>query len=285
MIGGYAISRGALRPAENVVSVAEGMTVERLSDRLEVAPTGDVVERLGTAFNTMLDRLEVSVRRLEDFSADASHELRSPVSVIRTTADLALRQSRTPDELRADMQEIQAESVRLSALIEDLLTLARSGAGGAHAPLEQLNLRELLDEVLGQQHRTHPDREIEAFLIADGAVVEANESLLRRLVVILVDNAVRHTPPDARITASLDADAAGPLFSVADTGPGIPGEAIDRVFDRFYRADSARNRNNGGFGLGLAIARWIAEVHNAKIAVQSKVGEGTVFTVRFPQPG
>lgn len=282
--GGYWISRSALRPVEDVVSVAETMDLNRLSERLPVSPTGDVVERLARTFNSMLDRLEGSVRRLDEFTADASHELRSPVSVIRTTAELALRHARSPGELQQDMREIQQEAARLSELLEDLLTLARSGSSASAPEKRGVDLAALVVDVAEQHQRIHPKRII-LMDVPDGETTVAGHELsLRRLLSILLDNAIRHTPEQAEVEVSLSSGETCRL-TVADTGDGIPPEQLDRVFARFYRADSSRDRSDGGFGLGLAIGKWIAQAHGARIGVDSTVGKGATFFVEFPPVG
>ena len=280
--GGYAISRSALRPVEEVVSVAETMDLGRLSERLRVPASGDIVERLARTFNGMLDRLEGSVQRLDEFTADASHELRSPVSVIRTTAELALRHTRSSEELRADMREIQREASRLTDLLEDLLTLARSGSAAPEK--KEIDLSAVAVEVAEQHRRMHPSRLIGVKVHGDPVRVSGHELSVRRLLSILLDNAVRHTRDGAEVAVSVEASGENCRLEVLDTGDGIPPEHIDRIFDRFYRVDSARDRAGGGSGLGLAIAKWIAEVHGARIEVQSQVGRGTVFSVKFPRP-
>jgi len=279
--GGYAISRAALRPVEKVAGVAGRMDVRRLSERLEVPATGDVVQRLAETFNGMLSRLETSVRRLEEFTADASHELRSPVSVIRTTAELALRQDRTAAELRKDMQEIQGEAAHLTELIEDLLTLARADSGAGASPMSDVDLGALVDEVASQYSRTIGERQLHVEIAETDTIVTGHVSSLKRLLVILLDNAVQHTPADASIWVAVRGEGAVLVLSVADTGEGIPPEDMNRLFDRFYRVDSSRNRSKGGFGLGLSIAKWIVESHGGSIKVASDAGKGTTFSTRL----
>jgi two-component system, OmpR family, heavy metal sensor histidine kinase CusS len=285
LCGGYVISRAALRPVENVVGVAGRMDVNRLSERLEVPATGDVVQRLAETFNGMLGRLEASVRRLEEFTADASHELRSPVTVIRTTAELAVRQARTREELRKDMQGIQAEAARLTELIEDLLTLARADSGGYSSPMDDVDLGALVREVTKQYGQTIGQRKLHVEIAEEDAVVTGHAPSLRRLLVILLDNAVQHTPADTSIRVVVRGEREALLLSVADTGEGILPQDLSRVFDRFYRVDSSRNRFKGGFGLGLSIAKWIVESHSGNIAATSQVGKGTTFSAHLPRQG
>ena len=280
--GGYVISRRALRPVEDVAHIASRMDVARLAEHLPVDPTGDVVQTLAETFNEMLSRLETAVKRLRQFTADASHELRSPVSVIRTTAELATRAARTQDDLRNDMKEIHDEAKRLSELIEDLLTLAR--ADDAHvAPMAEVDLGALADSVCNQYQRRTNGRTLEWNVGESNLAVQGHEPSLRRLLIILLDNAVQHTPTDASIQVSVRGNTDQLVFSVADKGEGIPSQELTRIFDRFYRVDPARNRAKGGGGLGLSIAKWISESHGGTITVSSEIGEGSVFQVSLPR--
>ncbi len=280
--GGYVISRRALRPVEDVAHIASRMDVTRLAERLPVAPTGDVVQTLAETFNDMLSRLETAVKRLRQFTADASHELRSPVSVIRTTAELAIREARTQDDLRKDMKEIHDEAKRLSELIEDLLTLAR--ADEAHAgPMAKVDLGGLADSVCHRYQRLTNGRTLKWNVGESNLTVQGHEPSLRRLLIILLDNAVQHTPTDASIHVSVRGNTDQLVFSVADKGEGMPPEELTRIFDRFYRVDPARNRAKGGVGLGLSIAKWISESHGGTITVSSEVGKGSVFQVSLPR--
>ncbi len=281
--GGYAISRAALRPVERVARVASRVDVGGLSERLTVTPTGDVVQTLEETFNQMLSRLEAAVTRLQQFTADASHELRSPVSVIRTTAELALRQDRSSKDLQSDMNEIHDEAQRLTQLIEDLLTLARADDGAEAPPPSRVDLGALVGEVCRQYRRLNNGRTLHVQAETPDAVVEGYEPSLRRLLVTLLDNAVQHTPAEASISVTLQSFDAHLMLSVSDTGEGIPADELGRVFDRFYRLDHARSRSEGGSGLGLSIAKWITESHGGIITASSEVGKGTTFQVRLPR--
>lgn len=283
LAGGYLMSRAALLPLEDFSAVAKRISAYRLSDRLEVRRTGDVIERLAITFNSMLDRLESSVKRLDEFTADASHELRGPAAVIRTTAELALRQDRTGENLQRDVREIHAEAVRLSELIEDLLTLARLEGSIDQSALSSVDLRPMVEEVTKQFGRQAGSR-ITTDTGEGSLVVCGHEASLRRLLLILVDNALRHNPEDTVVSVRAAQANAQVVVTVADSGQGVPAAELPRLFDRFYRVDPARNRSNGA-GLGLAIARRIVEGHGGQINASSEVGVGSVFRVSFePYP-
>lgn len=280
--GGYWISRRALAPVDAMTEAARSIGVGNLSQRLATPGTGDELQRLAETWNKMLDRLESAVKRLAQFTADASHELRTPVALIRTTAELTLRRQRTTEEYCEALTEIEAESERTSELIADLLTLARADAGQGSLPLEPADLAPLVEEACRQGSLLAGAKEVRLEASApEGAVfVDANPPALRRLLLILLDNAVKYTPRGGTVRVSV---SAGPpaAITVTDTGAGIPEEALSHIFERFYRADPSRNRDSGGSGLGLSIAQWIAEMHGAEIGAESTEGHGSAFRVRF----
>lgn len=280
--GGYWISRRALRPVDDMTAAAHSIGIRNLSLRLATPNTGDELQRLSETWNEMLERLEAAVRRLTQFTADASHELRTPVALIRTTAELALRRERTAQEYRDALQQIMAESERTSELVADLLTLARADAGPGTVPLEPLDLTALIEDVCARGRVLAGSKSIQLIssvpetpVMADG-----NVPALSRLLLILLDNAVKFTPEGGSIRVSLAAGSPVTL-TVQDTGVGIPENALPHIFERFYRADPARNRDSGGTGLGLSIAIWIAEIHNAELSAESVEGQGTTFRLRI----
>ena len=283
-LGGYWISRRALAPVDEITLAARSIGIQNLSQRLSVPATGDELQRLSETWNDMLARLESAVKRLSQFTADASHELRTPVALIRTTAELTLRRERSPDTYREALRQVVLESERTSRLVEDLLLLARADAGLPALSLERLELTPLVRDVCQQGQVLAEARQLQISTEApeDPVYVEANDPALRRLLLLLLDNAVKYTPAGGRITVSVGSDSAGATVAVRDTGIGIADSALPHVFERFYRADESRNRDAGGTGLGLAIAKWIAERHHASLEAQSVVGEGSTFRVRFP---
>lgn len=282
-VGGYFISRRALQPVDDITRSARSIGIGNLSSRLPSTGAHDELARLASAWNEMLARLEAAVNRLTQFTADASHELRTPVALIRTTAELALRRERSNDEYREALRQIVHESERETKLIEDLLTLARADASGSAFPLEPLDLVPLVREVCAQARllAEAAGLRMEVSLPANPAPIRGNGAALRRLVLILLDNAIKYTASGGAVTLSLSAGPA-PTLAVRDTGVGIAPEVHPHIFERFYRADPSRNREAGGSGLGLAIAKWIADRHHASIDAMSVTGQGSEFTVRFP---
>lgn len=283
--GGLYIARRALKPLDRIAETAAGITVGSLSSRIDVPRTRDALERLALTFNEMLERLETSVNRIEQFSADASHELRTPLTVIRTTSELALRHGRTDEEYRADLKDIHAQAVRLSELIEVLLSLSREGVEGRPVVMSEIDLLDLASDVCRQFRKEAESRglSLEIQGPARPVWVRGNDPSLRRLVASLLENAFAHTRTGG-VTIAVRNEGNTELI-VTDTGEGIPEEALGRIFDRFYRADSSRSRATGGHGLGLSIALRIATRHDAQLTAESRVGEGSRFTLRFRRKG
>ena len=283
-LGGIWISRRALAPVDEITLAARSIGIQSLSQRLDVPSTGDELQRLSETWNEMLARLEAAVKRLSQFTADASHELRTPVALIRTTAELTLRRERSPETYREALRQVVLESERTSRLVDDLLLLARADAGLPSLALERMELTPLVRDVCQQGQVLAESRQLQISTVApeEPVFVEANDPALRRMLLLLLDNAMKYTPVGGRIVLSVDRDPGGATVAVRDTGIGIPETALPHVFERFYRVDESRNRDAGGTGLGLSIAKWIAERHHASLEAESVVGEGSVFRIRFP---
>ncbi len=270
-VGGYWISSRALKPVAALTNTARTINTRNLNQRLDVPLARDELRDLSETLNMMLDRLEAAFQQVSRFTADASHELRTPVAMIRASAEVALRKARTAEEYRQSLVEIQAEAERTSALVEDLLTLARADRDAEPLRLLPVDLAGLLQEAADPAARLARSQQLRfnARLPEHPVVVDGDAVALRRLVLILTDNAVKYTPAPGRVEWSLKASDAVAVFEVTDTGIGIEPSDLPHVFERFYRADKARSRDSGGAGLGLAIAKWIVDKHGGAIAVTS----------------
>ncbi|HWF48287.1 MAG TPA: ATP-binding protein, partial [Bryobacteraceae bacterium] len=281
-LGGYWMSTRALAPVQQIIELARAMGHDDLSHRLPVPRSGDELQTLSETLNGMIDRIEQAFRRVAQFTADASHELRSPIAFVRTAAEVALLRPRDVDTYRQSLSDILIEAEHTSELIEDLLTLARADSG--HVPrMVEVDLRTPLQAACARAQAWAARKEIAfAVNICEAPAWSLGDvSALRRLFFILIDNAVKYTPARGRVTVRLTASEDFHSVTVIDSGIGVPPEDIPHIFERFFRSDRTRQREIGGTGLGLAIARWIATVHQAEIAANSQVNSGSAFTVRF----
>jgi heavy metal sensor kinase len=282
-LGGYWLATRSLRPLQVMAEQARSITSRNLSRRLEIGPSSEELEALVRAFNELLARLDSSFDLMRRFIADASHEMRTPVSVIRGEADVALDRERSPEEYRDSLAIVHDESKRLSRLVDDLLNLARADAGHNVLRIGNLYCNDLLAECCRSVQQLAAAKNIALEWRSDSDVeYRGDEALLRRMLLNLLDNAIRYTAPGGKIAVSLERTDNSFAIRVADTGIGIAPEAAPHVFERFYRGDEARSREAGGFGLGLSIVKWIAESHRGSVELTSAPGAGAIFTVRLP---
>jgi heavy metal sensor kinase len=283
-LGGFLISRRALSPVDRIIEDARSISANDLSLRLAVPNVNDELQRLSETLNQMLDRLEATFARTRQFTADASHELRAPMTLIHTAAEFSLRRERSHEDLLHAMQQILRESKHTMRLVDDLMLLARADAKlDAFEPLP-VELKALFSEVCQQGRMLASSKGIEVDVtITPGPVsVMGDDASLERLFLILIDNAVKYTPAGGHIRLGLRQESGRAVFAVKDSGIGIAAEDLPRIWGRFWRADKARSREMRGTGLGLAIARTIVERHGATISAQSELGKGSLFEVHLP---
>ncbi len=281
---GYWISRRALRPVDRITATARSISIRNLSERLPVNDSGDELQRLAETCNEMLDRLESSVARIKQFTADASHELRGPLSLTRTVAEVALRNPHIDSKSQAAFQDIVDETEQATSLLEQMLLLARADAESSGAALERIDLKEIVKETCESAQKLGNERQMTISLSCPPQPLSSilgDAPSLRRLLWILLDNSLKYSVSPGHIAVALSESSSGATLSVTDTGAGIAEADLPYIFDRFYRADPSRSTVEGN-GLGLAIAKWIAEIHHAEISVTSKENEGTKFKVVFP---
>lgn len=281
--GGYWISRRALRPVDEITATARTISAEHLSRRLPVPRSGDELERLSRTMNDMMERLESAFKRITRFTADASHELRTPIAVMRTTADVALRGGESADQSEA-LEQIAAELERMSQLVDNLLLMARADSGEAELGRARLDLVETIREACAQTAVLARAKGVclDVSLPEKAVGLTGDRQALRRLFLLLIDNAVKYTPAGGRIEVRLSEGNNAVSVTVEDSGIGISETELPHIFERFYRVDEARPRDMCGAGLGLAIGRWIVEAHGGALLVTSELGRGSVFTVRLP---
>lgn len=277
--GGWWMSRGILRPVDELTTAARRVSLEDLSARLPVPGQDPQLARLCEAWNEMLARLEDAAARLRRFTSDASHELRTPLSFIRASAELALRQQRAPEDYREALSAIRERSLEMGQILEGLLEMARADSGAAPVAAVRLDWRRCVEDAFEQMRPLAEGKGMEYRLETPGVVlpVMGDPVWLRRLALILIDNAIKFTPPGGRVTVRLRPGGERYLLEVADTGCGIDAGSLPHIFERFYQADPSRA--TGGAGLGLSIAHWIVERHSGRIEVMSEPGQGSCFRV------
>jgi heavy metal sensor kinase len=281
---GYWLSHKALAPVDALARTARTISGHNLSSRLEPLHTGDELQRLSDTLNEMLGRIEAAFRRITEFTADASHELRTPIALIHTEAELALRRSRDEAEYRESLRNILVEAERTAKLLEKLLDLARADSGREALDIRPVDLLVTLRESAAKWRQVAVLRNLqfEEHLAVRRLPVMGDENALRRVIDILLDNALKYAASPGKVTLSAEEKDGHAAVSVEDTGVGIAPEDQARIFERFYRVDKARSRELGGAGLGLAIAQWIVLHHNGSISVKSEIGKGSLFRVEIP---
>jgi two-component system OmpR family sensor kinase len=285
-VGGYFLARRSLAPVAAMSAQAERISAVNLHDRLAVRSRSDELGSLAQSFNDLLDRLEQSFERQRRFISDASHELRTPVSILRGEAEVALSQaSRSPEEYRESLAVLHQEAQRLARIVEDLFTLTRADAGEYRLAHSDFYLDELVADCVRAARALAQVKNIALVVVtSEEMAVRADEELLRRMILNLLDNAIKYTPVGGNISVACGCVSDGCEVSVTDSGPGIPADMQSRIFERFFRVDRARARSgvDGGAGLGLSIARWIAEAHLGRIDLVRSDATGSTFTVRVP---
>jgi signal transduction histidine kinase len=282
-LAGYFVSRRALNPLDRLIVSARSITIGNLSRRLPISDTGDELARLAETCNEMLERLEKAVSRITRFTADASHELRSPLAFIQTVAECALRMPNLDSEASEAFRDIVSETKEAAKLLEDMLVLARADAGHTDTIFDTVDLSEIVRDVTvrNQSVAATKNQTLSLTIDAASACITGDVTRLRRLIWILTDNAMKYTPSGGSIDISVSCRDSQIMLIVKDSGVGIPQVALPHIFERFFRVDSARSQQEGT-GLGLAIAKWIADVHLAKVEVESQENLGSTFRVIFP---
>ena len=283
--GGYFLARKSLAPIASMNSQTQRISVESLSQRLDVTSPRDELGRLATTINDLLARLESSFNEQQRFIADASHELRTPLAVLRGETEVALAKQRNADEYQQSLSLIQEEAERLSRIVEDLFILARQPIDApATLMRERVSLNEAIKDCARAAQVLATRKGVRLTMESNSSSIDLNgdKELITRMILNLLDNAVKYTPAGGEISLALSRQNGNAEIVVRDTGIGIAETDRQRVFDRFYRVDKARSRALGGAGLGLSIVRWIVEIHGGDIHIDSAPGLGSTFTVELP---
>jgi two-component system heavy metal sensor histidine kinase CusS len=279
---GFTIAKAGLKPLSNIARAFRRISADDLNMRVSADEWPPEVAILATEFDSMLERLENSFALLTQFSADLAHELRTPINNLRGEAEVALEKSRSADEYRGVLESSLEEYERLSRVIDNLLFLARTDTRNMAVKFTSVNVRQEIDGLLEYFDPLSQDKEIEVS-VTGNALLKADAVLLRRVLINVLSNAFQYTPPKGRIAISVALLNGDVEISVTDTGIGIEKDNLEKVLDRFYRADKARSLHPQGTGLGLAIVKSIVELHSGRVMVESTAGKGTTIRLRFPR--
>jgi len=281
--GGWLLAHRVLAPVDQMTTAAQRIGAERLAERLEETGTGDELDRLATTLNAMLSRLDDAFRQIRQFSADASHELQTPLTILKGELEVALRSPRSPEAYQHILESALEEIDRIAVLVDGLMLLARADAGVLRMDHQPVELHQLIHEVYGQTKVLADTQSVTLSLgTLEPVVIPGDYERLRRLLLNLIDNGIKYTPAGGQVTLALRRCDEWVLLDVTDTGIGLFPAEQDRIFQRFYRTDSARNQGASGSGLGLCIAYSIANAHGGTIDLKSTPGQGSTFTVRLP---
>jgi len=286
-VGGYFLARQSLAPVAAMASQARSMGAANLHDRLTVTNTRDELGQLALSFNQLLERLEASFEQQRRFVADASHELRTPVAILRGETEVTLaKNDRSSAEYRETLAVLRDESQRLACIVEDLFTLTRADAGQYSLDLRDAYLDELAGQSLVRARSLAAEKNITLkSSVEPDLPIRADEALLGRMLLNLLDNAIKYSPPHTTVRLTCRREGDSYLIGISDEGQGIPQELQPRIFERFFRADKTRSRSeteSAGAGLGLSIARWIAEAHHGRLELTRSDSSGSLFTVILP---
>jgi heavy metal sensor kinase len=281
--GGWIMAGMVLRPIGQITRLAERISAQNLSERIPKRDVPDELGQLISTINRMISRLESSFSQIREFSLSVAHELRTPLTILKGESELALTRPLTREETERLVTTYLEETVRMSRIIDDLLTLAKADAGQIKIQKEPVELSSLLRDIYEDAVILSSDKPLTVELRQnDPAAVLGDEARLRQLFRVLLSNAVQYTDPGGSVFISSRREGKEVHVDIEDTGIGIPQAALDKIFQRFYRVDEARTRVKGGSGLGLSIAQWIASAHSGSITVRSALGKGSCFTVTLP---
>lgn len=283
LAGGAWCLRRTLRPMQAMQSTASTIRSDNLSQRFNVESIDSELGDLAASINSMLDRVEAGFEQQRQFAADASHELRTPLAILLSSTELALRRERTPEAYRAELEKCQRAAQRMKSLIEALLALSRLDASSQSLEMEEVCLEQVcrdqmeLHQQVASEHRVTLESHLEP------CILRGHQGVLERMVANLLLNGIVYNREGGSVVVTLKTEGESIVLEVADTGIGIPPAEVEHLFKRFYRVDKARSRQRGGSGLGLAICETVVQLHHGKIAVESKVGEGSTFRITLPK--
>lgn len=283
IVGGYFLAKQSLKPVDEITRTTRKITATNLQERIHVINPHDEIGRLTETLNEMIGRLEASFKKVAQFSMDASHELRTPLTIMRGEIELALHEPQNTKSYQETLASLLEEVVRMTSIIDGLILLAKADSDSIKLEKKPTRLDILVDEIKEDAEVLAERKRIDVSISnLDETTVVGDEVRLRQLMLNLVDNAIKYTPEGGKVTLSLERNNDSASFIVEDTGIGIQPNDLNKVFDRFYRVDKSRSKLPDGLGLGLSIAKWVAEAHGGSLLAESKVGIGSKFTVILP---
>lgn len=281
--GGWLLAGRALRPIDSMTRSANRISAEHLSQRLGVSGSDDELDRLAKTINAMLDRIDGAVQEMRRFSADASHELQTPLTILKGEIEVALLKQRSPAEYEQVLHSSLEEIDRINKLVEGLLLLARADVGALKLDLQPVDMAQLCRQLCSHLQPLARQHKIElSHGVLDSVVIDGDELQLQRMLTNLIDNGIKYTPYGGQVSVSVEKGEDVAVIRVKDSGPGFSADEAEKIFDRFHRTSQARQQNNKGSGLGLSIARSIALAHQGEIKVESIPGSGSAFVVSIP---
>ncbi|MBL8823888.1 MAG: HAMP domain-containing protein [Planctomycetia bacterium] len=282
LLGSWYISGMIMKPVKAISATAAKLSATHLHERIDTRQVDTELKELATVLNDTFDRLEGAFQRQSRFTADAGHELRTPLAVLHTNLELALSRPRSEGEYCEILKSCLDGSSRMRTLIDSLLTLARADAGQLQSNFKSIELCQVVRHAMAQHQARAGNHVLECKLPAQTITIQGDMILMSMVLSNLISNALKYTPEHGRIQVQVDTDGKDAILKVTDNGMGIPEESLPHIFSRFFRVDQSRNRTTGGQGLGLAICKSLVDAHHGSITCESTVGRGTSFTMRFP---
>ena len=282
ILGGQSLAKRALHPIDSITRTARAIGQGNINQRIKLPKVKDEVGRLAETFDEMLDKIEAAFKKERQFTTDASHELRTPITIISAHAEDALGTDNKKDYKEA-LEIIYKESQKMSVMISQLLLLSRSDEGKYHLEVEDIDLKLIMDEIIGEMKKSAKANNIKLYFSGeDGLVIKADQTLITRLFINIINNAIKFSIKGGfvKVQIAADSDKNFAKILIEDNGIGIPKEDIENIFNRFYQVD--KSRNDKGTGLGLAIAKWIVDIHKGIINIESELGKGTKFYINLP---
>jgi two-component system OmpR family sensor kinase len=283
MFGGWLLARFSLKPVDKIINAAHDITAHNLSRRLPMPSSNDEIGRLTSTLNEMIERLQDSFEQIRQFTSDVSHELRTPLAILMGEMELALRSPKQNVQYKETIMSALEEVTRLSKVVQSLLEISRAETGQVKIDFLPLNVSDTIRDIAEDMQILAEEKGIKLeSIIEDNIIIMADYVRIHQTLINVIDNSIKYNRPNGSVLVRMQTDSQCAVIRISDTGVGIPDDCLEHIFDRFFRVDKARSRDVDGTGLGLAIVKWIVESHHGTIDVESQLGKGTMFTIKFP---